>query len=37
MLKIVSVPQHKAESWWYGRWDKKNINWWWGEGDEKFL
>lgn len=29
-------PQDKASSWWYGKWDKKNIDWWWGEGDEKF-
>ena len=30
-------PVHPAESWWYGKWDKKNIDWWWGEGDEKFF
>jgi len=29
-------PEEKAETWWYGAWDKKNIDWWWGEGDEKF-
>lgn len=29
-------PEQKASSWWYGKWDKKNIDWWWGEGDEKF-
>jgi hypothetical protein len=32
-----SEPNEAAESWWYGRWDKKNIDWWWGEGDEKFF
>ena len=30
-------PEQAAPSWWYGRWDKKNIDWWWGEGDEKFF
>jgi hypothetical protein len=30
-------PEQAAESWWYGRWDKKSIDWWWGEGDEKFF
>jgi hypothetical protein len=30
-------PAERAESWWYGRWDKKSIDWWWGEGDEKFF
>ncbi|HBU77408.1 MAG TPA: hypothetical protein DEF18_04840 [Muricauda sp.] len=29
-------PNTTASSWWYGKWDKKNIDWWWGEGDEKF-
>jgi hypothetical protein len=32
-----SEPEEAAESWWYGRWDKKTIDWWWGEGDEKFF
>lgn len=30
-------PEAPAESWWYGKWDRKNIDWWWGEGDEKFF
>lgn len=30
-------PETPAESWWYGKWDKKSIDWWWGEGDEKFF
>lgn len=30
-------PAELAESWWYGRWDRKSIDWWWGEGDEKFF
>ena len=30
-------PAQAAESWWYGQWDRKNIDWWWGEGDEKFF
>ncbi len=30
-------PEKAAPSWWYGRWDQKNIDWWWGEGDEKFF
>lgn len=30
-------PQKEAETWWYGKWDKKSIDWWWGEGDEKFF
>lgn len=30
-------PDFPAESWWYGKWDRKNIDWWWGEGDEKFF
>lgn len=30
-------PEHAAETWWYGKWDKKTIDWWWGEGDEKFF
>ena len=29
-------PEEEAPTWWYGAWDKKNIDWWWGEGDEKF-
>ncbi len=32
-----SEPEEAAPSWWYGRWDQKNIDWWWGEGDEKFF
>ncbi len=31
------APTESADSWWYGRWDRKSINWWWGEGDEKFF
>jgi len=31
------TPDEQAETWWYGRWDKKTIDWWWGEGDEKFF
>jgi hypothetical protein len=30
-------PEKDAETWWYGRWDRKTIDWWWGEGDEKFF
>ncbi|WP_145325328.1 glycoside hydrolase family 172 protein [Paenibacillus xylanexedens] len=30
-------PDEEAETWWYGRWDRKTIDWWWGEGDEKFF
>jgi hypothetical protein len=30
-------PAERAETWWYGRWDRKSIDWWWGEGDEKFF
>ncbi|HBU83890.1 MAG TPA: DUF2961 domain-containing protein [Paenibacillus sp.] len=30
-------PDEVAETWWYGRWDRKTIDWWWGEGDEKFF
>lgn len=30
-------PNKEAETWWYGRWDRKTIDWWWGEGDEKFF
>jgi hypothetical protein len=30
-------PEEEAETWWYGRWDRKTIDWWWGEGDEKFF
>ena len=30
-------PEEPAPTWWYGRWDQKNIDWWWGEGDEKFF
>ena len=30
-------PKAVAESWWYGKWDRKNVDWWWGEGDEKFF
>jgi hypothetical protein len=30
-------PDQPAESWWYGKWDRKTIDWWWGEGDEKFF
>ena len=30
-------PAEEAPSWWYGRWNHKNIDWWWGEGDEKFF
>ena len=30
-------PEQTAESWWYGKWDRKTIDWWWGEGDEKFF
>lgn len=30
-------PDEPARSWWYGQWDRKNIDWWWGEGDEKFF
>jgi hypothetical protein len=33
---IVAEPC-AAPSWWYGAWDKKNIDWWWGEGDEFFV
>lgn len=29
-------PEERPSSWWYGKWDQKNIDWWWGEGDEKF-
>lgn len=31
------MPVQPAESWWYGKWDRKNVDWWWGEGDEKFF
>lgn len=31
------LPITVADSWWYGKWDRKNIDWWWGEGDEKFF
>jgi hypothetical protein len=31
------TPLEQAETWWYGRWDRKTIDWWWGEGDEKFF
>lgn len=31
------TPKKPAESWWYGKWDKKSVDWWWGEGDEKFF
>ena len=30
-------PKQQAETWWYGKWDKKTVDWWWGEGDEKFF
>ncbi|MBO0994915.1 glycoside hydrolase family 172 protein [Bacillus sp. SD088] len=30
-------PEQSADTWWYGRWDRKTIDWWWGEGDEKFF
>lgn len=30
-------PDEPAATWWYGQWDKKNVDWWWGEGDEKFF
>jgi len=30
-------PDLPANTWWYGAWDKKNIDWWWGDGDEKFF
>lgn len=30
-------PEQPAETWWYGKWNKKTIDWWWGEGDEKFF
>ena len=29
-------PKSKAENWWYGKFNTRNIWWWWGEGDEKF-
>lgn len=29
-------PKNKAENWWYGKFNTRNIWWWWGEGDEKF-
>ncbi|MDI4643523.1 glycoside hydrolase family 172 protein [Cohnella hashimotonis] len=31
------IPEQEAETWWYGKWDRKTIDWWWGEGDEKFF
>lgn len=37
ILNTWEEPQPPAESWWYGKWDRKNIDWWWGEGDEKFF
>lgn len=37
VLNTWEEPKQGAESWWYGRWDKKTIDWWWGEGDEKFF
>ncbi|MGO4549262.1 glycoside hydrolase family 172 protein [Paenibacillus sp. 2TAB23] len=30
-------PDQDADTWWYGREDRKTIDWWWGEGDEKFF
>ncbi len=30
-------PEQAAETWWYGKWNRKTIDWWWGEGDEKFF
>lgn len=30
-------PEKAADSWWYGKWDRKSVDWWWGEGDEKFF
>lgn len=32
-----AAPDQPADSWWYGKWDRKNVDWWWGEGDEKFF
>lgn len=31
------APERPADSWWYGKWERKNVDWWWGEGDEKFF
>lgn len=30
-------PAKEAAEWWYGLWNRKNVDWWWGEGDEKFF
>lgn len=37
VLNTWEEPENKADTWWYGAWDKKSIDWWWGEGDEKFF
>lgn len=37
IYNVWKEPELHAESWWYGKWDKKSVDWWWGEGDEKFF
>ena len=37
IYNVWKQPAQPAQTWWYGQWDKKNVDWWWGEGDEKFF